>query len=134
MKSSLGDHPWVKEFPGTITVCDKDGVIIDLNDASVRQFADRGGRDLVGSMIFDCHPEPARLKLAELFKSRKQNVYTTQKEGRRKLVFQTPWFHDGVYAGYLDMTIEIPWTMPHFNRDAEGAGAQKTRDASEEKG
>lgn len=134
MEYTLGDHRWVKEFPGTITVCDKDGVIIDLNDASVRQFADRGGRDLIGSVIFDCHPEPAKTRLAELFQSRKQNVYTIQKDGLRKLVFQTPWFIDGAYAGYLDMTIEIPWTMPHFNRDAAGAGASQTREASEEKG
>ena len=127
------EHPWVPGFPGTITVCDQDGVIIDLNDAAVRQFADRGGRNLIGSLIFDCHPEPARTKLAELFESRKQNVYTIQQQGRRKLVFQTPWFQDGRYSGYLDMTIEIPSTMPHFDRDAEAAAAQGARKASEEK-
>lgn len=127
------EHPWVPGFPGTITVCDQDGVIIDLNDAAVRQFADRGGRGLIGSLIFDCHPEPARTKLAELFKSRKQNVYTIQHEGRRKLVFQTPWFRDGQYSGYLDMTVEIPQIMPHFDRDAEAAAAQKTRQTFEEK-
>lgn len=127
------EHPWVPGFPGTITVCDQDGVIIDLNDAAVRMFADRGGRGLIGSLIFDCHPEPARTKLAALFESRKQNVYTIQQQGRRKLVFQTPWFRDGQYAGYLDMTIEIPWPMPHFDRDAEAAAAQRAREASKEK-
>jgi hypothetical protein len=127
-------HLWVEEFPGPITVCDQDGIIIDLNDASARSFADRGGRGLIGSLIFDCHPEPARTKLAELFASRKPNVYTIQKEGRRKLVFQTPWFRGGQYAGYLDMTVEIPWAMPHFDRDAETAAARKARQASEEKG
>ena len=127
------EHPWVPGFPGTITVCDQDGVIIDLNDAAVRQFADRGGRGLIGSLIFDCHPEPARTKLAELFESRKQNVYTIQQQGLRKLVFQTPWFRDGQYSGYLDMTIEIPWAMPHFDRDAEANAAQKARQAFKEK-
>ena len=50
------EHPWVPGFPGTITVCDQGGVIIDLNDAAVLMFADRGGRGLIGSLIFDCHP------------------------------------------------------------------------------
>lgn len=128
------EHPWVPGFPGTITVCDQDGIIVDLNDAAARLFADRGGRALIGSSIFDCHPEPARTRLAELFESRKQNVYTIQQQGRRKLVFQTPWSRDGQYGGYLDMTIEIPWAMPHFDRDAEAAAAQSAREASEEKG
>lgn len=112
-------HPWVKEFPGPITVCDKDGTIVGLNDAAVRGFADRGGAGLIGSCAFDCHPEPARSKFRALMDSRRQNIYTIQKEGRRKLVFQTPWYREGEFAGYLDMTIEIPWDMPHFNRDAE---------------
>jgi hypothetical protein len=110
-------HPWVKEFPGIITVCDANGTIIDLNDASVRQFAEEGGAKLIGSCIFDCHPEPALSKFKELMKSRRQNIYTIQKNGRRKLVFQTPWYKDGKFAGFLDMTLEIPWEMPHFNRD-----------------
>ncbi len=111
------EHPWVKEFPGTVSVCDANGVIIDLNDAAIRQFAEKGGAKLIGSCIFDCHPEPARSKFKELMQSRRQNIYTIQKDGRRKLVFQTPWYLDGEYAGYLDMTVEIPWEMPHFNRD-----------------
>jgi len=116
-KASPPDHPWVKEFPGTVTVCDKNGVVIGLNDAAVRGFAEQGGTKLIGSCIFDCHPEPARSKFMDLMKSRRQNIYTIQKDGRRKLVFQTPWYLEGEYAGYLDLTVEIPWEMPHFNRD-----------------
>jgi len=116
-KAAPTDHPWVKEFPGTVTVCDAEGIIIDLNDASIKQFEERGGARLIGSLIFDCHPEPARTKFKELMKSRRQNIYTIQKDGRRKLVFQTPWHLEGEFAGYLDMTVEIPWEMPHYNRD-----------------
>ena len=118
-KKSAIIHPWVKEFPGSVTVCDKEGVIIDLNDAAIRAFADQGGAKLIGSSLLDCHPEPARSKLKALMGSRRQNIYTIQKNGRKKLVFQTPWSFEGEYAGYLDMTIEIPWDMPHFNRDKE---------------
>lgn len=119
----LHNHPWVKEFPGLITVCDDNGIIIDMNDAAAESFSDRGGLELLGSQILDCHPEPSKSKFSELIRSRKQNIYTIQKAGRRKLVFQTPWFLDGKYAGYLDMTLDIPWELPHFNCDSGKPGA-----------
>ena len=110
-------HPWVKEFPGEVTACDKNGTIVSTNDGSVRSFSDRGGEKLVGSSIFDCHPEPARSKLKALMESRQKNIYTIQKNGLRKLIFQAPWYHDGEYAGYVELSLELPWEMPHFNRD-----------------
>jgi|WetSurSiteA1Bulk_404760.scaffolds.fasta_scaffold119402_2 hypothetical protein len=112
-----GIHAWVKEFPGALTVCDKDGIIVDLNDAAARDFATRGGYELIGRQILECHPEPCRTKFAALFKSRRQNIYTIQKDGRRKLIVQAPWSLDGEFAGYLEMDLDIPWDMPHFNRD-----------------
>ena len=117
-------HPWVDEFPGsTITVCDKDGRIIALNEEARRSFAEQGGGRLIGSIIYDCHPEPARSKFKALMDSHRQNIYTIQKGGKRKLVFQTPWFIRGEFAGYLDLTLEIPWDMPHFNRDQKSGDA-----------
>jgi hypothetical protein len=124
-------HAWADEFPGsTITVCDKDGRIIALNGDARRSFAEQGGGRLIGSNIFDCHPEPARTKFRALMDSRRQNIYTIQKGGRRKLVFQTPWFIHGEFAGYLDLTLEIPWDMPHFNRDQEQAPPSGTQPGS----
>ncbi len=112
-------HPWVKEFPGTLTVCDKDGIIVDMTDRAAKAFAQDGRPDLIGAPILDCHPEAAKVKLKALFDSRRTNVYTFTKDGRKKLVFQTPWTVAGEYAGYLDLTIEIPADMPHFDRDAK---------------
>jgi hypothetical protein len=112
-------HPWVKEFPGTLTVCDKNGIIIDMTDLAARVFADGGNPDLVGAQIYDCHPEAAKVKLKAVMDGRRANVYTFTKDGRKKLVFQAPWTVDGEYAGYLDLTIEIPADMPHFDRDAK---------------
>jgi hypothetical protein len=31
---------------------------------------------------------------------------------------QTPWLKDGRYAGFVEMSLEIPAQMPHFVRDA----------------
>jgi hypothetical protein len=48
---------------------------------------------------------------------RRTNVYTIQKNGKKKLIYQAPWFRDGVYAGFVELSLEIPWDLPHFNRD-----------------
>jgi hypothetical protein len=125
-QTGSGGHSWVKEFPGSVTVCDKDGIIIGLNDAAARDFATRGGYELIGRQILDCHPEPCRTRFSGLFKSHRQNIYTIQKDGRRKLIVQVPWSHGGEFAGYLEMDLEIPWDMPHFNRDqAAPAGTEE---------
>jgi hypothetical protein len=48
---------------------------------------------------------------------RRTNVYTIQKNGKKKLIYQAPWFRDGAYAGFVELSLEIPEAMPHFNRD-----------------
>jgi hypothetical protein len=48
---------WEKEFDAAITICDKDGIIIEMNDASAKSFAGEGGYDLIGKNLFGCHTE-----------------------------------------------------------------------------
>jgi hypothetical protein len=111
------DRRWVDGFPGTITVIDAQGTIIDMNESAAQAFADRGGRGLVGASAFNCHPGPCREKLETLMESREKRIYTVLQGGRHKFVILAPWFVDGEYAGYLDMSLEIPETLPHFDRD-----------------
>ena len=63
---STTEFAWVKEFAGAITVSDPDGIITEMNDKAARSFEEDGGRALIGKNMLDCHPEPARNKLAEL--------------------------------------------------------------------
>ena len=109
----MAEHAWVEEFPGTIEVCDADGILLEMNDWARKQ---EGGRDLVGTNILDCHPEPARSKLKQMLESGQRNVYTIEKKGKRKLIYQAPWYVDGRYAGFVELALEIPETMPHFVR------------------
>jgi hypothetical protein len=44
-------------------------------------------------------------------------VYTVQKHGKKRLVYQTPYFVDGQFAGLVELGLELPEEMPHFNRD-----------------
>jgi hypothetical protein len=111
------DRAWVDGFPGSVTVCDAGGRIIDMNANACRNYANQGGRALIGRSIFDCHPEPAKTKLKELMDSGAKRIYTIQKDGRKQMVVLTPWLSEGKNAGYLDLSFEIPEDMPHFNRD-----------------
>jgi transcriptional regulator with PAS, ATPase and Fis domain len=113
----MDDHPWVREFGAAVTVCDADGIIIEMNERSARMFEAQGGRALIGSNVLDCHPEPSRTKLAGLMQRRQANTYTTEKKGRRRLIHQGPWYRDGQYAGFVEIVLALPEPLAHFNRD-----------------
>ena len=112
----MADHEWVQAFPGAVTVCDREGIILEMNDRSIASFADDGGDALIGTNALDCHPEPSRTKLAGLLASGRTNVYTIEKQGVKKLIYQAPWHRDGEYAGFVELSLEIPFEMPHFVR------------------
>jgi len=110
-------HAWVQEFAAAITVSDAQGKIIEMNAKAARTFEKDGGTKLIGTSVLDCHPEPARSKLRSIMKNRKPNVYTIEKAGIKKLIYQAPWFKGGKYAGVVELSAEIPCEMPHFVRD-----------------
>jgi transcriptional regulator with PAS, ATPase and Fis domain len=112
----MAEHEWVREFPGAVIVCDETGTIVEMNDRAVLNYEASGGRALIGKGLLDCHPEQARTKLAALMDGRRANVYTIEKNGLRKLIYQAPWFRDGRYAGFVEIAFEIPADMPHFVR------------------
>ncbi len=107
---------WIKEFPGAVTVCDRDGIILAMNDKSVRTFEDSGGATLIGSNLFTCHPEPSLTKVKELLSAGRANVYTIEKNGIKKLIYQSPWYENEAYRGFVELSLEIPAEMPHFVR------------------
>ena len=110
-------HAWIKEFPASVTVCDAEGVILEMNDRAAKTFDKDGGYALVGKNMLDCHPDPARGKVERLMDKRLPNIYTIEKKGVWKMVNQSPWYQDGKYAGFVEITFEIPVEIPHFIRD-----------------
>jgi len=113
----MSRHSWVVDFPAAVTVCDAQGKIIEMNAKALESFAADGGAKLIGTNVLDCHPEPARTKLKEIMDKRTSNVYTIEKRGVRKLIYQAPWFLAGRYAGHVELSFEIPWELPHKKRD-----------------
>lgn len=112
----VSSAPWIKEFPGSIIVCDPEGIILEMNDQAARGYEKEGGMKLIGSNLRDCHPAKARVKVEEMLSSRQANIYTIEKRGIKKFVYQSPWYKEGQYAGIVEMVLEIPFEMPHFVR------------------
>lgn len=110
-------NAWVEELPAAITVCDENGTIIQMNAMAIKAFEKDGGEKLIGTNVLDCHPEPARSKLRDIMDNRKKNIYTIEKAGKKKLIFQAPWYRDGQFAGVVEISFEVPITVPHFVRD-----------------
>jgi len=110
-------HEWVTSFPAAITVCDKSGIILEMNDKAIDSFKQDGGEKLVGTNLLDCHLEPARSQVEEMLRTQKTNSYTIEKHGIKKLIYQSPWYTNGQFAGFVELSLPIPFEMPHFVRE-----------------
>lgn len=107
---------WANELPAAITVCNKEGIIVYMNKSSKKTFEKDGGKKLIGSNVLDCHPEPSKTRLLNMLKNGKSNNYTIEKNGIKKLIHQSPWYENNIYMGFIEISIEISSTMPHFKR------------------
>lgn len=112
----MEEGAWVKELKVAITVCDREGVALEMNDRAAVTHEKDGGRELIGRSILDCHPERARAQVEELLKTGATNVYTIEKDGVKKLIYQAPWYVDGEFRGIVELSLPIPFDLPHFVR------------------
>jgi hypothetical protein len=113
----MEQHAWYKVFPGAITITNITGEIIEMNDASAEMFKKDGGYQLIGRNAFTCHKEPAQTKLRKLFETQSSNVYSITKNGKKKLVYQAPYFMEGNFSGFVELVLDLPEQIPHFDRD-----------------
>ena len=107
---------WIEEMPAAVTVAAADGTIVYLNSRALETFKEDGGASLIGKSLFDCHPEPARSQLREMYAAQMENHYTISKKGVKKIIHQIPWFEAGAFAGFVEISFVIPEAMPHFDR------------------
>lgn len=105
---------WAKEMNCAVTVCDTEGIIIYMNDKAKATFASHG--DLVGKSLMGCHSERSKVIIAHLLETGGYNAYTIEKEGLRKMIYQTAWKQDGKVAGLVEISMVIPQDMPHYIR------------------
>ena len=108
---------WLNNMDVAITVCDREGIIVYLNEQAARTFAVDGGKELLGKNLLDCHPESAREKIRRIMASCVSNSYTIEKNGVKKLIHQVPWNENGKLAGLVEFSVVIPFALPHFVRN-----------------
>ena len=108
---------FIETFDGAVMVSDKAGNIIYLNDKAINDFKKSGGRDLIGKNLKDCHQDYSNEKINEMMRTHNKNIYTIEKKGKKKLIYQAPWYHDGEFGGLIELSLEIPFEMPHFIRE-----------------
>jgi hypothetical protein len=112
----MTESDWVKEFPGPVVVSDIVGVIIEMNDKAAEWFVDRGGRELVGKNLLDVHQEQSQAKIRQMMERQERNVYSIEKDGRKVLIYQSPWYRNGSFAGLVEFGLEVPAEIPHHVR------------------
>jgi len=113
----MNQFPWADSVDVAITVCNRDGIILSMNEKSAATFAADGGRALIGKNLLDCHPESARRKIGRIMESRQANSYTIEKQGLKKLIHQAPWYENGELGGLVEFSLVLPGEMPHFKRN-----------------
>ena len=107
---------WFEHLDAAVTVCDKEGVIVYMNKRSEETFANDGGKALIGSSLLDCHPPKAAEQIRKMLTEQKENIYTIEKKGIKKIIIQKPVFAEGKFDGLVEMSIVLPANMPHFKR------------------
>ncbi|HVP13321.1 MAG TPA: PAS domain-containing protein [Phycisphaerae bacterium] len=115
---------WVDGLKVSIIVCDREGKILFLNSTAARQYAKDGGSALVGKNLRDCHKADSKEKIAQLIAEARPNHYTITKKGRKRIIHQMPWFEDGRCAGLVELAMDIPDELPHFDRDQQAEAQQ----------
>jgi hypothetical protein len=107
---------WATKFPGGVTICDKDLIIVYMNNKALKIFEKDGGAALIGTSLVGCHSERSNVIMRQILEKGTPNVYTIEKNGVKKLIYQAPWSNEDGIAGLVELSLELPSDMPHFLR------------------
>jgi PAS domain-containing protein len=113
---SVDNLEWFEQLPCAVTVCDQNYVILYMNNRAAEVSSKEGGKALVGKNLMDCHPPEAQEKLRKVMTSGRPNVYTTEKKGARKLVYQCHWRKGRRVGGLVELSFELPRDLPNHVR------------------
>lgn len=105
---------WAHELPIAITVTDAEANIIYMNDKSVATFEKYG--DIMGQSLYDCHSPASAIIIRKLLAEGGTNTYSIEKNGIKKLIWQSAWFTEGKISGLVEISIVLPEDMQHHIR------------------
>ena len=107
---------WYQELSFAVTICDTEGIVLGMNEKAGDTFAKWGGKELIGKSLLDCHNPHSQQVIKDMIHDDKTNCYTIEKEGQKKLIYQCPWYENGIVKGLVEISIVLPPEMPHFVR------------------
>jgi transcriptional regulator with PAS, ATPase and Fis domain len=108
---------WIATYPAEIMVCDQEGTILEMSDASIQIYEKEGGAEMIGRNVFDHHLEPAKSQMRNVVKQKRHVMYTAEKGGSKKLVSVAPWYKDDQYAGFALIVLDLPEKIPNIVKD-----------------
>ena len=105
---------WADEIEAAVTICDKNAKILYMNEKSRETFARHG--DIIGHDLLQYHPPKAVEQIKHMLSTGETNTYKITKNGREKIIHQTPWRQNGEIMGLVEFSIVLPEDMPHYVR------------------
>lgn len=98
------------------TVCDKNGIVLYQNQCAI----DRDGVAL-GKNLYNCHNKKSQETIRRMIETGESNTYEVVRNGKRRLLHQTPWFekNSSEVAGLIEISVNLPNEYPVFNRDLQ---------------
>ena len=91
-----------------VVICDLEHIIVYMNPAAVERYQRRGGKDLLGKSLLNCHNEKSREMIGKVLawfrKSRENNVvYTSYNQKENKDVYMIALRNEaGELIGYYE--------------------------------
>lgn len=99
---------WAYEMDVMVTVCDRKGIIVYMNQASVLGFHRYGGSDLIGKSLLDCHQPKSQEHIKNMLEHPEVNTYLIEKDNQKRLIRQLPWIEDGEFKGIIELSFNVP--------------------------
>ncbi len=93
----------------SITIADEDGCIVFLNDLALAHYTDRGGDELIGTNLRDCHNPASQRELREMYaRYRTGDLIPTfyhkeREDGTVQTIVHIPIDVDGRFRGVAEL-------------------------------
>ncbi len=97
----------IEQDRSPIVICNLQHEIIYMNPAAVKRYEKRGGKNLIGQNLLDCHNEESKEKVKQVvdwFAASSENnlVYTFYNETENKDVYMSALREEGKLIGYYE--------------------------------
>lgn len=102
---------WAEEMEVQVTVCDLNGIIVYMNQASKLGFMKYGGADLIGKSLLNCHNSKSQAKIKEMLELPHVNSYLIDKDNEKRMIHQFPWIEFGENKGIIELSFLLPSTF-----------------------